>query len=118
MPPHCTPAYAPPELIAAMDGAERITVRPAHDIWSLGVIAFEALTHQRVVTCFMGDRRSVSRHARGEERYPWEAAEHSREGYAASAAREIIEACLARDPEDRPSAEALGARMRSIGLVS
>ena len=46
--PSCTLPYAPPELaLSALTDTylrQNVVVRPSHDIWALGVVAYEALT--------------------------------------------------------------------------
>ena len=43
--PSCSLPYAPPEVaLAALTNTANAIVRPSHDIWALGVVAYEAIT--------------------------------------------------------------------------
>ena len=48
--PACTLPYAPPEVVLAAFEGHRVAVHPSHDMWALGVMAYEALTHGRALT--------------------------------------------------------------------
>lgn len=40
-----TKAYCPPEILANFDGEDRLVDRTTYDVFSLGVIMFEASPH-------------------------------------------------------------------------
>ena len=111
--PRCTLRYAAPEVIAAHLSGGRVTVTAAADIWSLGLIAFEllsgqpaALSEAELYVCAAGGRQ-----------FPWEAepAENGDGGeWARSRLRPVILACLARDPVERASVEALSAKLKAM----
>jgi serine/threonine protein kinase len=108
-----TLAYAAPEVLAAYAAKQKIPADPAHDIWSLGVMAYECLTSSRVFPVYI-DPRVVFVTASGKEKYPWEA-EVLDETFRKSRARELIAACVVRDPRGRPTAEKLVKMIDSLG---
>ena len=96
--------YAPPEIIEAVVARrDYVPVDTAADVWALGVIAFELLTHSRAFPA-SSTRDSVVAQLLGQAPLPWEA------GGAAFGAvarlrglRRSVMRCLARDAHDRPS---------------
>ena len=102
--PQCTIPYAPPEVVCAALDNSLLTVRPSHDIWGLGVVAYEAITQRRALL----KRVQVLACARGEEPYPWdvEITEQPR-AWRHSRLRPLLMPCLARDPALRPRASAV-----------
>ena len=102
--PQCTLPYAPPEVVrAALDGTD-IVVKPSHDIFSLGVVAYEAITQQRALP----KRDDVAQCARGTAQYPWELpAEQQPAAWRSSRLRPLVLPCLARNPQRRPRASAV-----------
>ena len=95
-------AYAPPEVVAAYRCEGTVTVAASHDIWALGVMAFEALTGGRA----LGSLEQLLACARGDEAYPWDASKlaDAPERWRRSRLRPLIEPCLAHDPSQRPAA--------------
>ena len=85
---------------------------PAQDIWALGIMVFEAFTRKPAVDPF-GGPDGCKALARGEKQYPWEEREQDKE-FGGSRARQLVESCLARDPEERPTAAALVEAIRLI----
>ena len=112
-PPQCTLGYAAPEVIKAFDDKSRIMSAAAQDVWALGVMVFEAFTRKPAVDPFGGVEGCVAL-ARGEKQYPWEAAEQA-QAFGGSRARQLVESCLERDPEQRPTAAAL---VNAITMIS
>ena len=111
-PPQCTLGYAAPEVIIAYDNKQRVAAAPAQDVWALGVMVFEAFTRKPAVDPFRG-AEGCKQLARGEAKYPWEEGEQDQE-FGGSRARRLVESCLARDPEQRPTAAALVEAIRLI----
>ena len=112
--PSCTPPYAPPEVaLPALDGGGRqVVVQPSHDMWALGVMAYEALTQTRALTL----QRQVVQCAHGDEAYPWEApVKQQHPAWRGSRLRPILEPCLSRDAAARPSAEATLKAVSRLG---
>lgn len=112
-PPQCTLGYAAPEVVIAFDERRSIVTDPACDIWALGVMVFEAYTRSHAVDPLAGVKGAVQL-ARNEASYPWEA-EEVEDTFGGSRGRRVVEACLARDTAQRPSAEAL---VEAIGRIS
>ena len=112
-PAQCTLGYAAPEVIRAFDDKALVTVDPAQDVWALGVMVFEAFTRKPAVDPFGGVEGCVAL-ARGDKQYPWEAEEQAK-AFGGSRARQLVESCLAREPEKRPSAAAL---VDAINMIS
>lgn len=111
--PSCTLGYAAPELIVAFDEKSAVVAEAARDVWSLGVMVFEALTRTPAVDPFSGIEGCKAL-AYGKRLYPWEAhIEH--EEYNSSCVRELVEACLTRIPAQRPTAATL---VEALQLIS
>ena len=101
--------YAAPETIQELEsGAYCSTANPAVDMWALGVIAFELLTGAPLFS-FGEPRQSAIDKLAGRGELPWETAGPERSAKTAKLRRlkGTILACLDRNPEKRPSAEAL-----------
>ena len=116
VPARCTPAYAAPEVLRAADVA--VVATAAADVWALGVIAYEALTHARA---FPPGRRSaeVFAAAAGRRPYPWELAEGNLPRmWRRSRLRNIAEACLAREAARRPTAQCVVDAMQLMGSAA
>jgi serine/threonine protein kinase len=109
--PKMTRAYASPETVSAYQNRQMVMVTAALDIWSLGVVVFEAFAKEPAVPPGNGD--VCSRRAEGTEQYPWERTGTIR-GFSDSRACEIVQACLARDPAMRPTAAELVQRLRVL----
>lgn len=118
VPARCTPLYAAPEVLRAADADADVVAHAATDMWALGVIAFEALTHG---PAFEPGRRGadVFAAAAGRWRYPWEVAEAELPGvWRRSRLRGVTGACLARDPAARPSAQRMLDAMQRLGSAT
>jgi serine/threonine protein kinase len=114
--PLCTLAYAPPEVVKSLDGPRSdVVADPAHDVWSLGAIAFEAFTRVSIVSVFMSGRQKCSDMAHGKDVYPWEQAQMEGD-YRDSRVRSVVEACLSRDPAKRPSAAEVCSEIRQFSI--
>ena len=101
----CTLAYAPPEVIMAHNEGQPVTVEAAHDIWALGVMAYEVIAGQPAFQ----HSRHIFACAQGNEAYPWEAVclADAPQTWRKSRLRPVVQACLERDATKRPSATAL-----------
>lgn len=110
--PECTLSYAAPEVVVAFAEKRRVLVTPAQDIFALGIMVFECFTGAHAIGP-LGGLDGCEQLARGERRYPWEEAEQGSD-YGGSRARQVVEACLDRDPDRRPSAPALVDAIRLI----
>ena len=114
MPPACTPSYAAPETAVAFAEKRLERVTPAVDVFALGVVVFECFTGSHAISPLSGPDSCVQL-ARGERRYPWEELPQSQDrAFGGSRARKVVEACLERDADKRPSAEALVEAIRLI----
>lgn len=92
-----------------------IAVDPAHDMWSLGVVMYEAIANASIA----GRRaRAADAYARAAGRmpYPWEVREaRLAVPWRRSRLRAVAEGCLARDPAARLSARGVIDALRSMG---
>jgi serine/threonine protein kinase len=110
--PRCTLAYAPPEVVAAVDASRHVEVSAAHDMWALGVMAFEAIAG-RVAFTMVSDIREC---ASGRAPYPWELpADEQPPAWRRSRLRGLLSPCLAREPAGRPSAATLLESVARMG---
>ena len=112
LPPRCTLAYAPPEVVSAAVAACRVTVHPSHDVWALGVVAFEAVVQRKA----MPGSTAMRACALGEQLYPWEAP-HAEQpaAWRQSRLRALVAPCLDRDPMQRPTAAQIVDSAADIG---
>ena len=101
-------AYAPPEVIQALEAHQRVLVADASaDMWALGVIAFELLSKQQTFP-FGTRREAVFAAISGRVPLPWERPELEAQRAAdLRGLRRSIMLCLSRDPAQRPSAARL-----------
>jgi serine/threonine protein kinase len=113
--PLCTLAYAPPEVVMALESRTNITAEPAHDVWALGVIAFESFSRISLLSKLGANRAMCLKLAQGEEKYPWEEIQIESE-YRDSRVRSVVEACLARDAAMRPSAEEVCRAIKQFSI--
>jgi serine/threonine protein kinase len=98
-----TLAYASPEVIATFEaGHATHTMRPAADVWALGVIAFEMLTGESVFNPYSG-KDAVLNAIAGRGQLPWEGPRRSELLAGLHAFEPCVMACLQRDPAARPS---------------
>ena len=113
--PRCTPAYAAPEVVLAVDDCHAIAASPAVDMWAFGVIAFEAIARAPALSAIS----AILRCARGRAAYPWEAppAQQPR-AWRHSRLRALLLPCLAREPAARPNAAAVLASVARIGRAT
>lgn len=117
--PACSPLYAPPEVLsAAFDDTvpkmqRSIKVDPSHDIWSLGVMAYEALTSSATFRT-MDEVHSC---ADGSRLYPWERPPGEQlEAWRSSKLRRLVTRCLHRDASRRITAEELCTDLSRMGM--
>jgi serine/threonine protein kinase len=108
-----TLAYAAPEVLAAFAGRQMIPADPAQDIWALGVMAYECLTHSTVFPTFRNPR-IVFAVAAGQSKYPWEE-DVLDETFRRSRARKLVLACLDRNPRSRVTAAELLKTIDAFG---
>ena len=103
--PRCSMAYAAPELLQAYKEHRNICVDGSTDIWSLGVLAYEAVSGSGAQR-FSGTDEAIER-AYGRGSFPWETPEGMTEQFARSRARHVVLSCLRREPARRPTAAQL-----------
>jgi serine/threonine protein kinase len=75
IPDHALP-YAAPELVAAAAAGRAVVPNPAHDVWALGAIIYEALGGAAPFAAGDAGARAAVAAATGGGRYPWEGARH------------------------------------------
>lgn len=113
--PRCTLAYAPPEVVLAAFANEHISVQPSHDIWAVGVLAYEAIVKRPALTSVNQVRACAS----GHEPYPWELPEDQQASeWHGSRVRGAAMPCLARVASERPDAQTLLSTMWRIMMQS
>ena len=88
-------------------------MRPSHDIFSIGVVAYEALVQSPVMK-----RCDVQRCAQHGAPYPWEEKPMQSSWCKSSLRKDILEPCLARDPANRPKAEDLVSCLDQLGVTT
>lgn len=94
---------------------EKIRVHPSHDVWALGVIAFEAITNERALK----GQSNVVACAHGAQPYPWELPwEQQPVRWRNSRLNKLVMPALARDPAARASAEDLYAAVSRVGQAT
>jgi serine/threonine protein kinase len=109
----CTVAYCAPEVLLALETSSALSAAPAQDVFSLGVLACESLTHRRMSVFFDSDSMA-SDAAAGRLLYPWE--ESTLDPlFERSKLRHALAACLARDPSDRPAVPLLRTMLDAVG---
>ena len=114
-PPCYTPAYAPPEVIRATRSGETVVVDASHDVWALGVIAYEAITGTRA----LATRPQADACACEGVQYPWEQSEDRMpEKWVRSRLRAIMRPCLDRRAGERPPAAAIAEAVNRMGRCS
>ena len=105
----------PPRSSARTCRASTIAAQPAQDIYSLGVMVFEALTHARALPAFGASSAAVAA-ATGAQQYPWELADDKLSpAFGRSKIRGMLAACLAREASARPTAARLCEQLIGIG---
>ena len=108
--PHCTPVYAPPEIVCAVWRDERVEVHPSHDTWSLGVVAYEAVTGKRA----LASQSHAIACANGAP-YPWEESSETQSVlWRRSRVRAIVDPCLRRNAAARPSIASVHAAVNCM----
>jgi serine/threonine protein kinase len=113
-----TLAYAAPELVNALNAQQNIRATPAHDMWAIGVMAYEALSFTRAFPTFQA-ADVIAACAAGRAKYVWEGRmEELAPPFAKSRLCDVVLSCLARNPDERPTAQQLRARVRSLGEVT
>lgn len=86
-------------------------VQPSHDTWSLGVVAFEAITGETAVKS-----ASVALACAHGAPYPWERdATEQNPLWLRSRIRAAVEPCLRRDASKRPDIASLHADVARVG---
>lgn len=104
--------YTSPEVALALEaGNDTITVDPATDMWAVGVIAFELITGEQAFPEEGMDPTSA-RHGMlsalaGRAQLPWERPDAEPHLAKLRGLRRTVMRCLSRDPQRRPSSQAL-----------
>ena len=106
--------YAAPEVVHALEaGSREIHVDPAVDIWAVGVIAYELLTGERAFPVYAvssaEQQNSAQAALAGRTKLPWEGTGVETEAQLQKlrGLRRTVLKCLDRQPDKRPTAEAL-----------
>ena len=102
--------YAAPEVLHALQSNQHVAARPAQDIWTLGVLAYELFTGTRAFAGVPPD--AIYKCANAVTPYPWSARPLGSEACA------IIEGCLRRDPMSRASAQQIFNKLQRLGGFS
>lgn len=114
--------YAAPEIIAQTGPQQNQqrspTVSEAADVWAFGMVAYELLTHERIFPegVVAADVRQAAFASRFDGGYPWEmGAKGSNDRNSnLKRMRRVVLQCLNRDPNDRPSTQAMVAHWESM----
>ena len=110
--PRCTLAYAPPNIVTAVYDDRHIEMSAAHDMWAVGVMAYEAVVGHMAMSSISVIRACAA----GRQAYPWEVPSGEQEpAWRKSRLRGIMATCLSRDPSVRPTAQALSAAVSNVG---
>ena len=112
-----SPLYATPEVAQAVERGDRtIVADAAADMWALGVMAFELLTHQPVFHPWSTTRGTIWAQLCGREALPWEdgAPEQATKVKQLQVLKRAVLECLQREPEDRPAADQVLRHWRSL----
>jgi serine/threonine protein kinase len=84
-------------------------------VWSLGVIAFEAIVNERALK----GKPMVVACAHGVQPYPWELPlDEQHLAWRNSRLSRLVAPALARDPADRPTAAELYHAVNRVGQVT
>jgi serine/threonine protein kinase len=94
-------------VTAAAQGAKTIVADPSVDVWALGVIAYELLTHQAAFDPALVTEKQVWELLCSQRLLPWEKAMGRGQLGKMRALKDGVLACLSRDPRLRPSASGL-----------
>eukprot|EP00210_Caulerpa_lentillifera_P005113 g4885.t1 len=101
----CRPrsGYGAPEVVRALSsGNEFIKANPAIDIWSLGSIVYELMTHKPLLPESSFTAEEIESMSFGTKSFPWEARPYAFWSPIKSpAALKIMQNCLHRDPGKR-----------------
>lgn len=101
-------------MVRAYANHDDVTVAAAHDIWALGVIAFEALTQLRGFT----EASAIYSCADGAQQYPWVNGGSTQ--WQASPLRQLVLGCVATQASERLSAAgvlSVAAALRRSGRI-
>jgi serine/threonine protein kinase len=101
--------------MAQETGQEMMEVSGAHDIWALGLIAYELLTGTRVFEAHHSSTATFSDSADeqvrlqliGEAGLPWEDARTRSSVRKLHQMKRSVMLCLSRNPKERPNSELL-----------
>lgn len=90
-------------------------MHPSHDIWALGVVAFEAVTQSRALT----SQAQIAQCVQGGAAYPWEVPPGAQpQAWRQSRLRPLVAPCLQRDAALRPTAAQVHAAVGRLGQAS
>lgn len=106
--------YAPPEVISsAWAGEPSCTAAASMDVWAFGVLAYELILGRRAFP-FAADARAVRDAVLGRKDAPWEVRRLADGSQRLRRAQGVVEACLRRNPEQRPPAAAVASALRAM----
>jgi serine/threonine protein kinase len=102
-------AYSSPETLQLVDSKKCTAIScEAADMWAVGVISYELLTKGKAFPESEWSRDDIRSAALGMRAYPWESEVGTfRDIPQLRVLTESVCACLARNPENRPSASQL-----------
>lgn len=103
-----SPRWAPPEVIAAFEAKQpQIEADIKMDVWSVGIIAYELLTHRPVFDKTMASVDVVAQ-LMGRSQLPWEDPQQQDADFRQlrMLKRSVLK-CLSRSAAERPSASEL-----------
>jgi serine/threonine protein kinase len=105
--------YAAPEVLHAQQQNQQLSAHPAQDMWTLGVIAYELVTGERVFADAQ-DMELLYKCANALAVYPFSG--HTlHPDFKKSEARACIEGCTRRDPMSRLTAAQAVSKLRRLG---